>query len=362
MLFIDSMIQSSISLVWFYLIILIFIILIKKIFHLKVIINTIWFSVDGSVSEDALFNLIQLSKKIEHSHYKTSYQLWFWTDTKKLKPEINKKLKQYGIKIKDYRAISCQDELSYSAIQWVENLLSIGNQNNKLFFMLASDIFRLYLLLKEFPRHYKHHISCYIDCNDIIIHHIPNPRDFLNIQAITFHFVEFNYADFPIFKRLVPCPDQSQVFLTNDVIIARNKRTPLFNEIFSIFCQNLMKIQDAEHDLFDLFKLLIQDIKVIDTELGCIVIFATTHIMNTLYIHPAQVQQLLIDHQNNKKQVLNTILDSKLFLDFTRDYTKGYVWLEREATSTSVNSEQIAAYRTFWFNLFIDRYKFINQA
>lgn len=348
--------------VWFYVSLFVAIALFKKIRRNRIAINTIWFSADGTVPEDTIERLIKLASNLRHSPYRYHYQLYFWTDTKKLLPVINWRLRRANIRVKDYRQVVPSDEAAATAQQWIHDLIQLGNEQNKVFYVLASDLLRLYLLLREFPERYAFAYSCYIDCNDIQLNQIPRPRDFLKIRQLAFHFVQFNFASYTIFEELTHCPDTSRLLLTNDVIVAVNKARPLFAEIFATYCQNVRTTHQAMQDMLLMLSRSRQSAGVIDDETVCLIIFTTTHMMNTLFAASEVLSDIfLVSFASNrgieKRRV--DIQDVAEIIDFERHYDKGATCLNRESldASATMNNDTFIACRTFWQQLFVYRYK-----
>lgn len=347
-------IQSE--LFWFFVLLIAFFYLVKKSRCIKIAINGIWFSVDGSMPEHAILNVMQLAQDIKESPYKKSYQIFLWTN--KLKPEHLKRLRKSGIKIKSYHQISPEDALSKRAKQWVDELIHLGGEQNKIFFMLASDIFRLYLLLKEFPSRYFYDFNCYLDCNDIIIKEIPDPALFKQVTTLAFRFGFFKYTK-PIFKKLVPVSDETVLFLSNDFIIARNQPVTLFDEIFAAYCHNLSNLRQQQDDFFLLINMTLVLQNTIDEELGWLIIFTTTHIVTTLMIQQNSYDQIYLLNQTKKtKSRVEGIIDAELIVDFERDREKGLIWLKREGQQiNSVSVEETIAQHRDWCDVFKERYQ-----
>lgn len=354
----------DIKLIGFYFSLFLFAFLIKKLFRIKIVINGIWFSTNGAISQHAVDNFLQLSQDIKKSPFRHQYQLFFWTDTNKLAPIVRKAFKKNGIKIKDYRNVHPPDKTSTMALEWIENLLALANDNNKLFFVLASDFFRLYLLLKEFPSHYKKSYTCYFDCNDIYFNNIPNPQSFSKIQTIAFHFVEFQFRLHPIFAELVDCPSESQALLTNDVIIAKNKKMSIFDDIFKNYCHNFLNIKQSATTIIELLKMTCYSMPILDDDMVTIIIFTTTHMINTLYLRQEENKLNLhsfLGDKLNKKEI-EYIQDVTIVFDFERDYSKGLTCLQRENVKTDESpTEEANIYRNFWYQLFVNRYKLITD-
>ncbi len=174
--------------IWFYVALFLLILLVKKLRKIRVAINGIWFSCHGKIPEDVVKNFIQIACDIKKSGYKHHYHLYFWTDKKKLISTVKRQFKKNKIIIKDYRDAFLADSVSRQAKEWMHQLLKLGDENNKLFFVLASDIFRLHLLLKTFPARYSYSHVCYFDCNDINFVSIPEPRVFRKLKSIALHF------------------------------------------------------------------------------------------------------------------------------------------------------------------------------
>ena len=342
----------------FYLCIFLIIFLIKKICRKQIVINTIWFSNDGSVHADAVQNLLQLARDIRQSPLRKHYQLLFWTDLQIMDARIKNVFRQHKIICKDYRDVSPQDHDARTALAWIKQLLAIADGNNKVCYVLASDLFRLYLLLKEFPAHHAADYACYIDCNDIHLHQLPHPHALSTLKFIAFHFVTFCYSAFPIFQTLTKCEANPGPLLTNDVIVTANKSDPaFFHELFSQYINNVRNVADT-------LGFTIRSMKILDDDMVCVIIFITTHMVNTLKVGRQRDEIFLLRllEAGLEKKEVTLIQDVENFIAFERDYAKGFTCVQRvDAGVGSVVSEEAEYWRGYWYGLFVERFEWLQE-
>jgi len=335
------------------------IIVIKRIRYIQVIINGIWFSVDGSLPESVINNYIQLAEKRASSIFKKNYQIILWTDMEILQPEIKKKLEKHGIKIKDYRDVAPCGEAAEKVNNWVGNFVRLGKESNKLLFAMASDMFRLYLLLKEFPENYRNAISCYMDCNDVVLTKIPHPRRLQKIRKIAFGFVPI---EFESILSLFNSVGKSKYLLSNDVIITVNKNNQsLFDEIFKAYYNNLSCINLQASGILELSKDTLGALKEIDQNTALIIAFCTTHIMHTVSQREDSQQEvclLKLLGDDVKVRQLGGVRNAADFFSFIRNYENGLIWLTDYPCQLSTD-QNYDKYYHFWRGLFCDNLRAI---
>lgn len=351
---------TELKLIGFYLVIFIVAYFIKKSRQTKIAINSIWFSTNGLVPQDAIDNLINLAHAIKNSPFKKNYKIYFWTDARILDSFVRKTLKKSNIIIKHYRDVVTSDSLDLQTMDQIEQLLKLANGDNKLFFVLASDLFRLYLLLREFPLRYKNNYTCYFDCNDIQFNSIPEPALFRKIKSIAFHFVEFSFFEHNIFSKLVNCSNQYQLLLTNDVIITVNKNITCFKKLFESYCNNFFSLNKSRNGINEFLKMTCKYMPILDDDLVRIIIFTTTHMVNTLYLHAENNDANLLTFANDvlmKKESFE-VQDVVSVINFERHYHKGFTCLQRDNVQVvdSVMTEEAILHRQRWYHLFINRY------
>ncbi len=346
----------------FFVLLMITILSIKKIFqpYKQIIINGIWFSGDGSIPEDAVNNFVQLAKKIKKSPYKQFYQLYFWADVGKIENRIKRTLHRHGVVLKDYRDIHPKDEISKISIEYVNFFISQGDQNSKYFYCLASDLFRLYLLCKEFPENYKNAVTCYIDCNDISILDVPSPKIFEELNLFAFNFVNLHHED--VLIKLIGSDIEPQPHLNNDVMIVANKRNKNIRDlIFKTYYENLIAIDRTTGGLKEMLIATKNATQNPDKNLALVIVFAITHMTNIFRFNRELLSDPFLcvhDEKEVKTQILKDIQVASYFLSFEREEDKGMTWIGEHI----IDDQLLNSTQKFWYELFAKRYREITDA
>lgn len=360
-----SIVESRLLL--FYFIMFMLILLVKKLCRIPVIINAIWFSTDGTVPESALHNLVHLAENINKSIYRSCYKVLFWTDAAKLKPEIKKILKKNRIEIKDYRDLSPDDDTSRKLIEWINCLASMSYIHSKLHFVMASDMLRMYLLLKEIPKKHPKAIGCYIDCNDIRLIDIPNPKHLVNINTIAFHFVLLEFL--PILK-IIQCPQKTKFCLSNDIIITYNRgNQSFFDEIFAAYYNNLNHLDQQMAGIGEMYVKTLNSVNTLDQDTQFVIVFGTTHILNTLFLQNEETGDIYLlgfAHRKLEAKKIESIKDVTDFLNFTRNGEEGMTWVVQtpsvDNSSESLQAEIKNEHLEYWYQSFRKRAHLANEA
>jgi len=350
------------ELLWFFLILFFFIALIKW-FRIHIALNGIWFSNDGTISLDAIENFSHLAQSIRQSPFRHHYDLFLWTDVKNLRPETKKTLKQRGIVVKDYRDAFNNDPQSQMTRDWLEKLLALGNNNQRLFFVMASDLFRLYLLLFYYPKKKRFAYACYLDCNDIYLKALPNPQSLAKLKSIAFHFVPFSYNHHDIFLKILGPSQDTHPLLTNDVILTRNdSNDSLFKELISRYHENLKSIGYLNLNFIETLVWTKDTMTILDNDIVKVMIFTTTHMTNILHAVKGdeQIDLLVFDKKNLARKEITEIQDAASFLLFERDYDKGMTCCQHEPSSMNdLSNDMKDPCRAFWYGLLLHRYQLI---
>ncbi|VVC75540.1 hypothetical protein AQUSIP_08300 [Aquicella siphonis] len=204
---------------------------------IKAVINGIWFSPDGSVRASVIDNLVKIKADIDAAGYENEYQVCLWTDASILDPQARHVLEQNGIVIKDYRDINCTDEKSIKLMRWIDRLVKLGNEKDKLPYAMAADTLRLFLLLKVYPDIHPEMTGIYIDCNDIRLKNIPDPETLRRRLAGSQTGLALNPLKYQFNTDLVY---EIMPMINNDVILAyRTGHEIEFDEFLDCHLNNL---------------------------------------------------------------------------------------------------------------------------
>jgi len=341
-----TIISSKLFLLYFFLIVPVAII--QRIKYPRIIINTIWFSTDGNLPEKVTQNLVRLADQIQHSPFRFYYKLHFWTDKKTLNSEIKKTLKQKNILIKDYNSLAIVDEDDKKINNLIKKLVSLGDDQHKFFFTMASDLFRMHLLFKKLPEKFPRAICCYLDCNDVKLNKITHPRIFKNLQKTAF-------SKTPAF-----CEDEkiTSIMPDNDVILVKNKENQLY--LLNIFHTYYHNLETTCHNLKELIDCLIKmkNSQYLDRLTIMYCIFSTTHIIQTIsYLHNDNEKSILFKFENDivKIKQIGITQHSADFFDYQND--KDQTWLEFSESEEKQN----CTLNTVWQKIFSDKENLIMQ-
>jgi hypothetical protein len=329
--------------------------------HKRIILNSIWFSENGSLPEVALNNLIRLSNKIKASPYSKAYQLFLWTDLKKLQPSVKKALAQQGITIKDYRHIKANDEASKQMNTWIHELIQLGDNDNNYFYCMASDLFRVYLLLKEFPQNYKNAVTCYLDCNDIEILSLPPPSSFKNLPFIALNPINITLMN--TLGTLIGYEKQPLCILDNDIILASNRKKEPLNHLFRAFYSHLSDLNQRTGGMITKLTEMKQTMTTKDQDLIVVLVVGISHILNILRFKDPFPDPFLIEYGKAEPSIkpIKGLAAAFDFLDYNRHYENGNTWHKKLPTQNP-DTRLEKECRESWYELYTQRFHKISQS
>lgn len=278
----------------------------RTLFYPKVLINTIWFSTDKNLAPAVINNLKELAALRRASAYRSSYQLIFWHDDD-LDPALKASLKDQGIQTRLYSLGFTKDREGQDLKYWVQSLISLGKEKKEaLFFTMASDLLRMQLLFKNLPAKHPKAITVYLDCNDLKLLQLPNPRSFLKLKTLALSTTALPHKE----ALEKPC-----TIFDNDLMIANNcNNRTLFAEIHQGYLNNL---EDRDQSSGGLLKTLseLPDYQAsLDFDTRFWLLQNTTHITNIL-TRSSEGRAILINPRPpyNKKELDNIEVASRYF-------------------------------------------------
>ncbi|TAL60421.1 MAG: hypothetical protein EPN84_09565 [Legionella sp.] len=232
--------------------------------------------------------MANLVRNIKNSDYANHYKVILWADTSKIgeaqRTIIEQQFKKYDlnaadIEIKNYRTVNVplEDTESIRVNGWVDEFVQAGNQNNKLPYVMASDMFRMYLLMKEYPKA-NNAVGCYFDCNDVCLLQIPNPSK-LREYGVLFNIVKFHFD--PSLTNL-PDKQSKDTLVNNDLIIVGGKNRELCDRLFSTYYQNLAAVDARMNGFCKSYLDTRNSVQRIDSATTQAMVFGCTHTMTIL--------------------------------------------------------------------------------
>ncbi len=327
----------------------------------KIILNSIWFSEDGSIGEEALHNLRQLAKKISAHRYGAYYQLFLWTDESKLQASARKTLQGHGVVIKDFCRLKPRDPISKKLYGWIKECLMLGNADNKFFYCIASDILRFYLLFKEFPDNYPNSVTCYFDCTDVEILDLPSPAVFNNLHSAAFPFYYGRLI--PPLGKLLGYENLAQANFNNDLILAANKKNrEQLDRIFRAFFNNLNHIDQLIGGIFHKLTATRDALQVQDQDLALVIVFGLTHVINFIRLQESLGEPFLLEYEDHGLQMtcMKMLAETRDFIDFKLVHKNSLTWAKSPLDKTTVDAGNEE--RKFWYEFFPRRYHAASNA
>lgn len=338
-------------------------------------INDIWFSLDGSVPDVVVANLLQMVETIRLKERSTRTHAFFWTDKDKLDPEIKIHFESAGIKIKDYRYdVSPQDEKSKDVCAWVKQFIDLATSDDKAPFAIASDLLRMYLLFVELPLQYPGSVNIYKDCNDIILKELPGLASTSILKKIM-HGVAFRSIEFNL--RLLS-KDKTKLFNNDLIITCQEGNEILFQDIFSCLHANFvfneaMCQRRFDMNLFELYRYSQIYMPDKDKNTAISIVFSIAHPMNYIYTRTNDYgnETYLMNLIAGKKGVDQyasrriKIGDTKAILDMEFHPQQGKTWAPKQPAIDIVAptlfgsaKKENKTIRKFWNYLFINKYAY----
>ncbi len=301
----------------------------------QVVLNGIWFSSDGTLPDVVLSNMKASVDKIKSSIYKEHYRVVLWTDKSKFSNEaINDRLSQFDlsptdVEIKDYREVlhANDDNGSKQINQWVDQFAQADSSKSKLCYAMASDMFRIYLLTKEYPNT-PNTIGCYMDCNDVQVTDIPDPA--------TLNGVQLKYVGYKFQESILTKYDASTThFFNNDIMIVNGENKDLCDRIFSSYLHNLEYVNDKLGGFYEFYEKTIDSVNRLDKATAQAIVFSSTHTMNILDYDIDNRRIFLRDYENGNP-VFHEVEQVHPMVELSTQYnvSQGGTWLPPKSNET----------------------------
>lgn len=329
---------------------------IKKYNRIRFILNNIWFSADGSVPPNVIKHLTSQVKVLQRFNNRLNANLYFWTDTQKLKPDVRRLLKRAGVTIKDYKSVFRNDEISIKIKKQLYELLEIRHPLQKVAYVMGSDIFRMYLMFNALPKRHPSATFCYIDCTDIDLTNIIDPSVLGNQCALALRKLSFQKK--PILD-VIACPQESIPVFSNDVILTGNykQNKHILNEVFNAYYQNLNHLDQLTHDFVEFFKETLRS-GVDDYTTILAIVFGTTNIMSTLVMSRLRdIDAFIIKYGDDKPEIksLDDIQDAADFIDYVDKRKQGSTWVPVSELGAQNST------RDRWYEILRQRYQVVDH-